>query len=41
MLIELKEQEWRAIQNKIVAWRERFERVKAVLEATPAQQAPA
>ena len=31
MLREIKLQEWRAIQQKIRAWKDRFERVRTVL----------
>ena len=34
MLREIKLQEWKAIQEKIRAWKERFTRVKTIMEAT-------
>ena len=37
MLREIKLEEWKAIQQKIRAWKDRFQRVKAVMQA--AQQA--
>lgn len=37
MLREIKLQEWQAIQSKIRAWKERFQRVKTILDATQAQ----
>lgn len=33
MLRELKKKEWQSIQVKIQTWKERFERVKTVLQA--------
>ena len=34
MLREIKLQEWKAIQEKIRMWKERFTRVKTIMEAT-------
>lgn len=34
MLRELKQQEWSSIQNKIRVWKDRFQRVQDILQAT-------
>lgn len=38
MLREIKLQEWKAIQQKIRAWKDRFQRVQQVLQATQTAQ---
>ena len=38
MLREIKLQEWKAIQQKIRAWKDRFQRVQSVLQATQTAQ---
>ena len=34
MLREIKTKEWQAIQQKIRVWKERFQRVRSILQAT-------
>ena len=41
MLREIKLQEWKAIQAKIRAWKDRFERIQTVLQAAQQAQAQA
>lgn len=38
MLREIRIEEWKALQLKIRAWKERFERVQSVLQATHSVQ---
>ena len=38
MLREIKLQEWKAIQQKIRAWKDRFQRVQQVLQAAQTAQ---
>ena len=41
MLREIKLEEWKAIQAKIRAWKDRFERIQTVLQAAQQAQAQA
>ena len=41
MLREIKLQEWQAIQQKLRAWKERFQRVQSIMQAAnQAEQVP-